>query len=790
MADISNNYKRGFFERPSDDVDPDYKQNSSQWSKSFVEHIYSNYCKGNCAITPDDVARFAINLSYARGRQDTNLYKDLILDEFQSDTTSPQYQDGGDTKNPPKNKSSRDGFVNINFHDTMSPMPKYMNTIIGIMEGQEHMVNINAIDEKSGDLREDIKFKRFAQGALKSKLDAFMKAMEIETGEDQVIYPASVDELGMFEQMGEFKLTYEIGLQRALEHTLKASNDKKIKRAIIKDILTYGITATMDTFDYALGEVRTRHLDVNNLIIESSREEDFSDVSYWGIIEYITVADLKHETEMTDDDLYGLAGNYVGVYGNRSSYDKTVDELGFYDFYKCRIPVLVAYWLSNDSKYFTTRKLDDGMEEEFPEPYRKRSNGTSRKPRVFNNDKKLTTKETTQVLYGAKWILGSDVIYDFGRTHDVAFDYSGRKPVTPIQVYKIDEKPPVENCKPMLDQIALTFYRLQNGIANSPPPGLAIEYGSLMGMTMEDDEKWKPMDSLRLYSQKGHIIWNATPEGVEFPPTNHKPIEQLKGGLGTVVNDAAMSFELAYQQLMEITGIDRLSSNSQSPSGEPGKFVTPVAVSATNNTLRSVYAGYLSMKEQMAKSITLRVQAAVLSYDDTPYKRIIGDAAVIALKSAGFDPPIAFGIHMVAAPDDALKSEIRNAAMNALAGGKNGVPALMYSEYLYLIEQLINTFAGISYARIYIAKKEVEADQAAKQSAAATQQQMSDNTIQQNKLKAQDEIQKREDETQKELAIIEAQKQADLEKMQRKFEYDYRLKELDKQNENKLVTSN
>jgi hypothetical protein len=128
--------------------------------------------------------------------------------------------------------------------------------------------------------------------------------------------------------------------------------------------------------------------------------------------------------------------------------------------------------------------------------------------------------------------------------------------------------------------------------------------------------------------------------------------------------------------------------------------------------------------------------------------------------------------------------------MNALAGGKNGVPALMYSEYLYLIEQLINTFAGISYARIYIAKKEVEADQAAKQSAAATQQQMSDNTIQQNKLKAQDEIQKREDETQKELAIIEAQKQADLEKMQRKFEYDYRLKELDKQNENKLVTSN
>lgn len=764
--------------RPSDDIDPQKKATDPVWSKSMAEFIYSQYCLGNCAITQDDVKRFEINAAYARGRQDTSIYKDMILDEFKGKSDTPEYTHLVDSFNPPSSKKQRRGWVNINFENVFSPMPKYISTIIGIMEGQDHNIQVSAIDETSGDLREELKYKRYVKGKYLTKLAYIDQMMGIEQQDENVVYPSNIEELQMFDEMGEFKLSYEIGIQRALDHTMKASGDKKIKRNVIKDIVKYGITATMDYYDYNINEVRAKHLDVRTLIIENSKEEDFSDSSYWGYIDFVTIAQLKNETGLSDDDLYAITNTYLNEFGNRSSYDMSINADGFYDFYTCKVPVMVAYWISNDTTYHTTRKTKEGVEVDFDEPYRLRKDGSSKTPRVYDTEGKKTTKTTSQSLYGCKWVIESDVIYDIGKVHDVAFDYSNKKIESPIHVYKIDEKPIIENCIPIVDQIALTFYRLQNGIAKAPPPGLKIEYNSMMGMTFEDDQEWKPLDGLRLYTQTGHMIFNASPSGVELPPNMPDPIQELRGGLGTVIQDATMSLELAYQQLMEITGIDRLSANSQSPTRDQGKYVTEVAVAATNNTLRSVYACHLSMKEQLARGIALRIQAVVLGRDDTKYEKIIGDAAVEALRAGGHTPPVALGVHLIATPDEVMKNTVREAAMAALAGGKNGIPALTYSEYLFIIEQL-NTNAGISYARVYIARKEAEAQMRQQMESEQNQKLLSQETMKQNEQKAQFEQIKTNLEKQKELDILTLKGELDI-KLEN-VKHENKMKELELQ---------
>ncbi|MCZ2337175.1 MAG: hypothetical protein LC127_03050 [Chitinophagales bacterium] len=105
--------------------------------------------------------------------------------------------------------------------------------------------------------------------------------------------------------------------------------------------------------------------------------------------------------------------------------------------YACKVPVLVAYWISNDSVYHTTRNVK-GVDVDFVEPYRANKGGAVKLPRVYDTEGKKTTKTTSQSLYSCKWIVDTDVVYNIGKAHDVAFDYEGKKVESPIRVYKID----------------------------------------------------------------------------------------------------------------------------------------------------------------------------------------------------------------------------------------------------------------------------------------------------------------------------------------------------------------
>ena len=51
------------------------------------------------------------------------------------------------------------------------------------------------------------------------------------------------------------------------------------------------------------------------------------------------------------------------------------------------------------------------------------------------------------------------------------------------------------------------------------------------------------------------------------------------------------------------------------------------------------------------------MQAVIVGRDDTKYHRILGDAAVEALRAGGFFPPISLGVHLVAMPDEVMKMQ-------------------------------------------------------------------------------------------------------------------------------------
>jgi len=506
-------YKKSEHIRPSDDTNPEIKQNDPAYSLDMSNYIYYLHEQDNTEISSTDRARFARNRLYAQGRQSTSIYKDFLLDEQDSNSPSSGVVDADGRVS----EKGRKGYMNVNFEDVFSPLPKLLQAIVGVMEGQEHNVFAQAIDENSLVLKEDMKSKAFIRGMFADHLNKLNRLMGIEFKDEQAL-PKNVKELQLFESLGAFKLKYEVGIQKAIDHTMKLSKIRDLKRRIVKDLVTIGYGASVDYYDYNTGEVKIKYVDPKDVIIEKSESPTFEDASFFGFIEYTTIFQLKFDTGLKDDELFKLSQNYTGKYGNAQTFTWNTDENGFYDFYNCKVPVLKSTWRTNDYEYRTTRENQNGERIDKTEPYRGK-----KLPKVYDKDNRKTYRISTKALYHSSWVIGSEVVYDFGKVHDVGFDYKKKDVPLGINIYRIDETPIMESCIPVEDQIMLTHLRLQNAIAVSSPPGLAIEYNSLMGMTMENDE-WSPLDVLRLKSQSGNLLFSVNPNGIDLPPNYPDPV--------------------------------------------------------------------------------------------------------------------------------------------------------------------------------------------------------------------------------------------------------------------------
>jgi hypothetical protein len=712
------NFPSGLALRPIESLDPKDKQNDPKWSLAWARYIYSKYLSNESAITTQDYLDFIENRRYAMACQDTTRYKKVFFGSKRAGISTDENPDYSTMQ------SSREGYVDMNFEDIFSPMPKFILNIVGKLSGQEHDVNIEAQDEKSLTEKEKAKYKALAESYLKGVKESIQNRLQIQQQEPQdKMLPSNIGEADMFSDMGIFKLPYEIGMEMLNEYVMNVSDQSELKDDVIREILINNIAATSTVKDPVTGLIKNQLVETLNLIIENSTDRLFRDITWWGYQEYVSLGQIRECTGIDYAELLKLANTYKGVLGNPGTIRQLSDQgavsnstlnvhrlpNGNFTFDDFKVPVLFCRWRSYDEEYNTVRVREDGSEINVYEPYRTLENGDVLKPKVFDSEKRKTYKKALNTVYQCRWIVGSELVYDYGKMTDIPYNYALNRPTLGLNVSRLPGKSMARNAMPVLDQIYMTFLRLQNAIAKAAPPGLKIEYGALEGMTF-DGKKFTPKDSLTLYSHTGSILYRFTPMVSGAPANSGKPIEELRGGLGTAGADAVVLLDLLYNQLAEVTGVDRISSISQSPTSEQTKGVTEIAVASTNDTLKSFYSTYLTIKVSQIRNTTLMLQSVLLTEEGRKkYGRIVGSNYIDAIVMADKYPPIEWGFKAVARPTEFIKSNVIAAAQQAMAGGKNGIPALRLSEYMFLVEH-INTLAGIKFARAYIAYKEGERD--------------------------------------------------------------------------------
>lgn len=750
-------YNTNGFPRPGDDIDPKLKQNDPDYSLRYCQFIYNQYLRGSTFIKEADIETIKRNRLYAAGRQSPEVYKSKFLSMAggKNNEDGPTYPVVSTTTGNVSMKEKREGWVNMNFEDIFSPLPKYIQNIIGIMEEQEHDIAITAIDENSGSAREELKMMFFVKEHLNETLVKFDKVFNIPEVDNNMPTPKSIQEIEMLSKMGLFKLPHEIAMKKCMRDADYQSNMKKIKRMVIRDLITIGKSATMTYIDPITNRVKSKWIDLPNLIIEDTVEEDGSDATYWGVVEYYNVQDLRAETGWSEEKVQKIVSKWSGRIDNPDlqPLKDNVQEVSAVSYETFKIPILHCWWIANDSTYTQTRKTDDGKEISIDEPYR---DGGKKPPRIRNNEKRTTEKTTVKTLYSAKWVMDmEDMVFSYGKDHNIPYDYSTKDVSRPIHLYRLGVKPIMEHMITIEDQIMFTYLRFQNAILKAPPPGLAIEVGSLTGLKV-GNALWKPLDSLTFYSHTGNLLYKLQPTEVLGGGTNAgKPFDELKGGLGTSIDDTVRTLEMLYRQLDILSGIDPISSVSKSPTSKQGKAVTQIAVAATGNTLKPIYSGYLSMREGMYRTGTCMIQSIISGYDkdninNNPYSRIVGPGYSLAILIAMDHPPAEYGYIMEAKPTEQIMNDVRQAAQLAMTKGVIG-----YSDYLFLIDNL-NTDDGIKYARMFISHREAMYKEAENKARLEHAKAQNEGMIQAEQLKAQNEMSKIKAEEQKEINIIKA----------------------------------
>jgi hypothetical protein len=168
-----------------------------------------------------------------------------------------------------------------------------------------------------------------------------------------------------------------------------------------------------------------------------------------------------------------------------------------------------------------------------------------------------------------------------------------------------------------------------------------------------------------------------------------RPIQELTGGIGPQLQEFITLFDLNLNFIRQLTGINEIA-DATTPDPNQSVGGAEMALAATNNALKPIYAGYIRLKELVARACAIRMQLLV-RHDKKAYEGyipVVGGAGVKIL-SIGTDILDAdWEIQIQAKPTAQRKQLIMEAAMKAMQPDRDGFVGIEEQDFM-MIERLL-----------------------------------------------------------------------------------------------------
>ncbi len=658
MINITD-YRTGEFPFPRHEIDP--KKKDDEWLMQFCQAMFAAWVRDKTALPYAILNEYASLRAYGAGKQDPEIYQDLLLSDTQED----------------RDTTEREGWLNINW-DVFSPAGKFKNVVIGMMESQGHDMLATAVDPTSGKEREEMKHQMWFESQYKEDLQYIDRNMGIKRDEQPFI-PQTMQELQIYEELGGFKLKKEYSIERGIDYTLYISDWKEISRKMWNDLLDINCCGTKDYVDMYTGKVRCRYVNPSRLIIQYSKHHNHKNSEWAGEVLPMKIIDIRSlAPHINEEDLRDIAYQYQGINRNPTFTNWEGDDLrnegtGTYKYDDFWIDVLDGEIKSVDISYKQKRKVN-GEEYYYSDEY----------GRVRSSDKRQTHVIRAKTVYRVKWIVGTDMTFDTGHQFDIP--RPGKKEVAlSYHFYRLPGRSLISLMQPNLDQIQLTWLKLQNAIAMASPSGIAVEFSSLQNMVIAGSTM-EPLEILEIRRGTGDMVYRATTHrGYVNSPHAGKPIQEIEGGLGRSLDEFIRLFELNFNFIRDLTGINEVADATTPDPNQP-VGTSKMALAATNNSLKPLYSAYVSTSEYMARNIAMRLQIVVKhskkSYD--VYLPVFGKSTLEVLKIGEEIVDADYHIKVEARPSQDQVDELVMAARDATKADQDGFTGLEYGDYLMI----------------------------------------------------------------------------------------------------------
>lgn len=684
--------KKLFFPAP-------YLKKDNNFFLNYFQAMYSEYLKDKGGIPYSRRFDFNLYRLYAEGNQPTEKYMNIL---------APM----------PKGKSNneeREGWMNISW-DILSVAPKFRRIFTGMFEKIEHEVVCTAINDKALGAKEDFKWKLWAEKELQSYNRDLDQQLGTNGSEPEWI-PDTMQELEMF--MNEsFKLPTEIAMESGIEYAFYLSQWTEVKKRMLEDWFDIGVAACQDYVDKIDDKVKCKYLDPARLIIRYSRDKQFSNIDYWGHIEDWTIAELRQKGKFKEEELYKIAHMYCNFADNFTDFawsdyynltsintNNSNSQLP-YDNY--RVNVMFGEFITSETKKVKTVKLNDGSTKTYVDKKVPEEEWMS-----ANKEDRSVENSSYQIAMCGYWVVGTQYVFNCEPSY-VQPRPEKKNPKLSINIYKYSNKSILASIIPNLDSFQLTWLKLQNAKAIAAPEGLQIEIGSLENISIGDKE-FTPLDILTLRRSTGDLLYKATTHFSEGSGVGSgNPVTRLTGGIGEQLNESISSMEYDMKIIRDLTGINE-TIDSSSPKERTPVGTSEMAAEAANNSLQPIYSGYVTVKDSVSKKMVSRYQALAAKGKLKGYYPSLGSNIVKIFEMGSDVTAEEYAIKIQAKPTDALKQEIRNAAVTAMQLGKKQ-GGITTPDYLYIVSKIED--GKLKYAWLYLdyklRKYEAESQQIAK----------------------------------------------------------------------------
>jgi hypothetical protein len=285
----------------------------------------------------------------------------------------------------------------------------------------------------------------------------------------------------------------------------------------------------------------------------------------------------------------------------------------------------------------------------------------------------------------AKWVVGTDIVFDYG----VANMQDRPKMSTVMHNYKLitlKDKPLTESLRPIADDLALVWFKYQNGRALSVQSGYSVDVGMMQNID-DGGDKFGFLKLIEKWRSTGLLLHQQSIQG-NYQGGKTSPIDTIPSIMQEVMAEAVQAWEFALRRIEDVTGIN-LAVLGASTSPDAAVGTTQLSAQAALHAIKGLIDAEGKIKARLSETTMRRLQLAFKARKDIAdaYRPVVGSMDIDSLIFAEKDA-VQYGLTFEPRPSKEAKDNIIQAAMAAMQSKREGGPGLTITQYTYIVNQL------------------------------------------------------------------------------------------------------